>query len=168
MGPGRITFGTTVPSSATVRTIWLDWSVTMALSGIRMASHGLEPGMRSRPNWPGVMKGRGWAGRRGADRAGAGLDPVVDEVHRPRIGQSFSSGSRAWTMVWSSRVEGSAPRSGALVGEKVALAHVEGEVDRVERDDGGQQGGVLGPPVDQVADATRRSDAAGERRLDLG
>ena len=37
-GPSRIGFGTTVPSSATVITIRFDWSVTMALSGTRIAS----------------------------------------------------------------------------------------------------------------------------------
>ena len=75
-----------MPSSATVITTLFDWSTTMALSGMSVASYSMEPGIRMRPNWPGVMKSVGIGKDRAhAYRAGAGVDRVVDEVHHALV-----------------------------------------------------------------------------------
>ncbi len=64
------------------------------------------------------------------------------------------------------------PVQEALVGDVVALAHVEVEVDRVLRDDGGQHRRGAAAPLtagDEVAGGDEvAADAAGQRRGDMG
>ena len=68
--------------------------------------------------------------------------------------QSRSSSSRTWAGVPSSRGADLPAADRALIGQEVALAHVEVEQHRVQRHDGGQQClvGGGGAAHDQVAD----------------
>ena len=127
--------------------------------------------MRIRPNCPGVTKKSGFGeGRAGADRPGAAIDLIVDEVElalaRPvrLVGQAHVDRRAV------ARLVELAGGGGALIGEIVALAHVEIEVDRVERHDRGEhRGRGAVAAADQVADAHLMvADAPGERRGDLG
>ena len=65
-GPGRITRGSMRLSEVTVMTSFCAWSVTIASSGIRIASYSGEPGIRIVPNWPGAIR---WSGLRNSARA---------------------------------------------------------------------------------------------------
>src|ERR1700753_4129933 len=62
-------------------TIFCDWSETIAASGMRIASCGSEPGMRIRPNWPGVIS-RSAVGKTARARVvpPRAVDLIVDEV----------------------------------------------------------------------------------------
>ena len=84
----------------------------------------------------------------------------------PFSGQSFSSISWPCTSTALSRGDWISPFcTQALIGHAVALADIEAEADRVERDDGGEQRGRAADAADdQIADAHLvPAHAAGDR-----
>ena len=165
MARGGSACGTTVPSSVTVMTMLFDWSVRMALSGTRIASYSFEPGKRRRPNWPGVMNRSGF----GRHRRGRGSCRSRDRSGCRRSSSCRDAASHvrraaaSATIVSWSRVEGTAPRlHGALIGEEIAFAHVEGEVDRVERHDRWSAAWRFGSPVTRLPTSIRRLETRPE------
>ena len=141
IGPGRTTFGSTVPSSFTVITTLRDWSVTTAASGTSIASCCSEAG---HANSPELSRSEEIARVRengaGADRPCAAVHLIVDEIEPPLPRPFLSRRSAAHTPAAACRrARQHAGGGGALIGEVVALAHVEIEIDRVERHDGRQR-----------------------------
>ena len=123
---------------------------------------------RSRANWPGrdgeVRIGDGGAG---VDRAAAAVERVVDEIERAVTVEMPIAIQADGDVVGSRRA-----MMGPPVSEVVRLAHVEIEIDRIERDDRGEQrrrAAAAPAAADQVADRDEvRADASGERRDDAG
>ena len=126
-----------------------------------------------RPNWPGVRKNSGFG-----NSARTRMVPefrstwLSTKLSLPWCGQFFSSVRCSSTGTELSRVDFIRPLLGrALIGEVIELAHVEIEVDRIERDDGGEERGAAAAlaAAHQVSDAHEVvADAAGDRRRDVG
>ncbi len=157
-------FGTTVPSAATVNTTCCDWSSRTAVSGTIRAGAGGATARRSRAKAPGVRNRSGLA-----TRARAWIVPlepierVVDEFQRPLPCEAGLVAEADVDLVGER-----ARRAGPLAreGQEVGSAHVEVEMDRVERDQGGQQRGRAAGKAtagDRGADRDLvRADAAAE------
>ena len=106
------------------------------------------------------------------DRAGAAVDLIVDEIElalvRPALLVAQAAPRRCDRL---SRARWQRPAAIAADRQVIALAHVEIEIDRVERHDGGEQRCVAPAfaAADQVADAHLMiADAPGDRRGDAG
>ena len=140
-GPSSTGFGTTVPSALTVNSILTDWSVTTAASGTSIVGRSCDIGTRTRPNWPGVMNRSGIGeGGAHADRARGAVILVVDEVDGALQRPVLLVHELALHLdgVVARRLD-LALLHQALIGHAVAFADIEGEPDRIERDDGGEQ-----------------------------
>jgi hypothetical protein len=114
------------------------WSVSTARSSISSASNSAVPSTCTRANRPGVNR-RSQVGQHGprADRAGARVDLVVDEVDRARV--------RVAVLVGEADAHGVPRRLALALARELGVAQVgllvafEIDVDRVERDQRGEQ-----------------------------
>ena len=162
------TFGTTVPSAATVITICRDWSGTTAAAGTSRAGAGWPRATRRRANCPGVMARSGFG-----TVARAWIVPLLRFT---ALSMKSSVPCRSKLPSPSRLIATLGMRRGAviglLIGKVVGFAHVEIEVDRVERDDRRQQrrrARAASAAAHQAADRDEmRADPPGERRGDAG
>ena len=99
-----------------------------------------------------------------------GLSALSTKSTLPVRVQSVSSASRMRTGFEQSRDDGQRARQEqARIAQVVGLRDVEDEVDGIERDDRGEQGGALLAALDQVAGIDLAvGDAAGNRRAHVG
>src|SRR5262249_31575909 len=101
------------------------------------------------------------------NRSARTVERIVDEIERALAGELCLVGERDLNRVGRASL---APRTIARIGQEIGLAHVEVEIDRIERDERREQCGRAGSGAaasDQVADGDEmRADAAGEGRRD--
>src|SRR5579883_3142728 len=132
---------------------------------------GLRAGYADPAELPGRQEEIGiWKHRSHADGAGKPVDLVVDEVELALVGPaSFVGKVQGDTHFISARRLHKALLRGALVSEVIGLAHVEIEINGIQRDDGGEQRGAAAlAAAHEIPDAHHVvADATGDRGLYL-
>src|SRR5262245_57158762 len=150
--------GTTVPSSATVMTLCCDWSGSTAVSGINRACIGAPTTSLTRANSPGVRRRLGFGTVARAwivplDR----LSTLSTKSSVPCRTNCVSSLRAISTL---SAVPSLHPRTVSGKDQEIGLAHVEIQIDRIERDERREQSRGAGRGTaagDQVADGDEMS-----------
>ena len=170
IGPSSTSLVPTVPSSATVKTILLDWSDAIALSGIEqrlvLAAEQAQPPEEAGGQQAVLVVEDGAA----ADGAGLRIERVVDEIH-PALMLVFGL-VREPHRDRVLHVAGGGPRAGGgepQVAQEVRLAAVEDEVNGIDRHDDGQQRRAGLAAGDEIAGIDAPvGDAPADRRAHLG
>ena len=109
--------------------------------------------------------------RAAAQRAGRYVEPVVEEIHMPFMrGLGLASQRHLHRIGRIARARPLALEPQLVVLEVSRLVDVEIDVDRIERDDGGEQcRGAVVAALHEIADTDEMAaDAAGDRRHHVG
>ena len=159
MWPRTTGLGTILSSASSANTILRVWSEMTARSGIRRASTSPAKSWM-RPKTPGVnSRSLLSTSARPADRAGAGIELVVDEIHLADVRPLLLVGKPdAHGIVDVARGPPRAGKVGARVAQIVVLGYLEEELNRVERDDRRQQRRASRSPLTRLPSLTFLSE----------